>query len=101
MKCAVEASAHPATRVAPLRGTGDHLKQRMRVALDVVDDAEILDRDMYTLFDGGRPGLQTQLLAGFTAQYGTLLSKSVRQLHVVKDEESYLSLFAKVRGFTY
>jgi hypothetical protein len=87
--------------VPPFRGNGDHLKQCMRVALDSVGDAEILDRDMYMLFDGGRPGLNPQLLAGFTTQYGSLLSKSVSPLHVIKDEETYLSNFAKVRGFTY
>ena len=100
MKCVGEASAHPATRVAPLRGNGDHLEQCPRVALDAVDDADIADCGMYMLFDGGRPGLKTQLVAWFTAQYGTLLSKYVPQLHLIKDEETYLSRFAKVRGFT-
>ena len=33
---------------------------------------------MYMLFDGGRPGLKTQLL-----------SKYVRQLHLIKDEETF------------
>jgi hypothetical protein len=40
--------------------------------------------DMYMLFDGGRPGLKTQLL-----------SKYVRQLHLIKDEETYWSGFCK------
>ena len=46
-------------------------------------------------------GLQTQLLADITAQYGTLLRKYVRPLHLIKDEETYLSKCSKVRGFTY
>ena len=85
----------------PLRGNGDHLKQCLRAALDAVTDAEIPDRDMYTLFDGSRPGLKPQLLAGFTASAGTLLRKSVRQLRLIKNEETYLSRFKKVRGFAY
>ena len=44
-----------------------------RAALDAAGDTEIPDRDMYTLFDGGRPGMKTQLLAGFATQDGTLL----------------------------
>ena len=78
MQRAGEASAHPSTRVPPIRGNSDHLKQCARAALDAVDDTEILDRDMYMLFDGGRPGLTTQLLAGFATQDGTLLSKYKR-----------------------
>jgi hypothetical protein len=80
MNCAKEASAHPITRVPPFRGNGDHLKQCLRAALDAVNDAEIPDRDVYMLFDGGWPNLKTQLLAKFTAQYGTLLGKYVRPL---------------------
>ena len=82
MKCAGEASAHPATRVPPFRGNGDHPTQCLRVALDAVGDAEIPERDMYMLFGGGR---QTQLLSAFTAQSGTLLRKYVLLLHVIKD----------------
>ena len=53
LKCAGEASSHPATRVPPLRGNGDHLKQCLRAALDAVGDAEIPERDMCLIFDGG------------------------------------------------
>ena len=80
-RCAGEASAHRSTRAPQLRGNNDHLKQRVRAALDAADDTEIPDRDMHMLFDGGRSGLKTHLLAGFATQYGTLLSKSTRPLH--------------------
>lgn len=101
LKCAGESSSHPATRVPPLRGNGDHLKQCLRVALDAVDDAEIPERDMYLIFDGGRPGLKPQLLSGFVAPDGSALPKSVRALLLTKDEDSYLSRFRTVRGFGY
>ena len=52
LKCAGEASSHPATRVPPLRGNGNHLKQCLRAALDAVGDAEIPERDMYLIFEG-------------------------------------------------
>ena len=52
LKSAGEASSHPATRVPPLRGNGDHLKQCIRAALDAVGDGEIPDRDMHLIFDG-------------------------------------------------
>ena len=64
MKRAGEASSHPATRLPPLRGNGDHLKQCLRAALEAGTDAEIPDRDMYMLFDGSRPGLKPQLFPG-------------------------------------
>jgi len=102
LKCAGEASSHPATRLPPLRGNGDHLiKQCLRAALDAVDDADIPDRDMYMIFDGGRPGLKGQLLSGFVAPDGSVLPKSVRGLLLTKDEESYLSRFRTLRGFGY
>jgi hypothetical protein len=100
LKSAGEASSHPATRVPPLRQNGDHLKQCLRVALDSVDEgAEINDRDMYMIFDGGRTGLKGILLAGFTSKDGTLLPKAVRLLQLTKDEDTYLTRFDKVRGF--
>ena len=101
LKCAGEASSHPQTRVPPLRGNGDHLKQCLRAALDAVGDAEIPERDMYLIFDGSRPGLKPQLLSGFVAPDGSALSKSVRTLLLTKDEDSYLSRFRTVRGFSY
>mgnify|MGYP007045148110 CR=1 FL=1 len=99
LKSAGEASSHPATRAPPLRGNGDHLKQCLRAALDAVGDAEIPDRDMYLIFDGGRPGLKPQLLSGFVAPDGGALPKSVRPPVLVRDEESHLSRFKNVRGF--
>ena len=41
------------------------------------------------------------LLSGFTQHDGTCLDKSPRVLSLHKDEESYLSRFSKVRGFSY
>ena len=64
LKSASEASSHPATRLPPLRGNGDHLKQCLRAALDAVDADDIPDRDMYLIFDGGRTGLKSQCSAG-------------------------------------
>ena len=101
LKCAGEASSHPATRVPPLRGNGDHLKQCLRAALDAVDDAGVPERDMYLIFDGGRPGLKPQLLSGFVAPDGSMLPKSVRALVLTKDEDSYLARFRSPRGFSY
>ena len=56
LKAAGEASPHAMTRPAPLRGNGEHLKIFLRAALDAGGSADILDRDMFMLFDGGRPG---------------------------------------------
>ena len=56
LKAAGEASPHAMTRPAPLRGNGDHLKTFLRAALDAGGSADILDRDMFMLFDGGRAG---------------------------------------------
>ena len=103
LKCAGEASSHPSTRVPPLRGNGEHLKQCLRAALDAVTvgGAEITERDMYLIFDGGSRGLKTQLLSHFVAPDGSALMKSVRALVLNKDEDSYLSRFRSVRGFSY
>ena len=58
LKAAGEASSNPSTRPPPLRGNGDHLKTYLRASIDAGDSggSEILERDMYMLFDSGRLG---------------------------------------------
>ncbi len=59
LKCAAEASSHPATRLPPLRGNGEHLKTVLRAAIDAGDETGgnlIRERDLYMVFDGSRPG---------------------------------------------
>ena len=45
--------------------------------------------------------MKTKLLSHFVAPDGSALMKSVRALVLNKDEESYLSRFRSVRGFSY
>ncbi len=48
-----------------------------------------------------RAGLKSQLLNGFTDTDGALLEKSVRTLHFVMEEDSYLARFGRIKGFSY
>ena len=56
LKVAGESSSHPATRLPPLRGNGSHLQAFLRAAIDAGGGSEILGRDMFLIFDGGRAG---------------------------------------------
>ena len=56
LEVAGAASSHPATRQPPLRQNGDHLKTMLRAAIDALDSNAIGERDLYIMFDGGRPG---------------------------------------------
>ncbi len=60
LKTAGESSSHPATRLPPLRNNGDHLKSCLRIALDALGEGEsegLGAKDLFMIFDGGRPGL--------------------------------------------
>ncbi len=57
LKSAGESSSHPATRPPPLRLNGEHLKTCLRAVIDALDSNAIGPKDMYLLFDGGRPGI--------------------------------------------
>ncbi len=59
LKNAGEASCHPATRIPPLQGNGEHLKSHIRAAMDSSHEDCIGPKDMYLLFDAGRPGPAT------------------------------------------
>ncbi len=56
LKAAGESSSHPSTWLPPLRNNGDHLKLCLRGALDARGESTVGARDMFLLFDGGRPG---------------------------------------------
>jgi hypothetical protein len=55
LKTAGEASSHPSTRLPPLRNNGDHLKSLMRACISA-NGEEIGSRDLFLIYDGGRPG---------------------------------------------
>ena len=57
LKTAGEPNSHPSTRLAPLRNNGDHLKNLLRGCL-AATNGDLGSRDMFLLFDGGRPGIQ-------------------------------------------
>ena len=102
LKSGGESASHASSRLPPLRNNGEHLKMCLRASIDAVENGTMMgEEDLYLLFDGGRPGLKSNLLAGFLAPDGTMLAKSPRMLYFNMDEETYLARFGKVRGFNY
>ena len=82
-----ESSSKPHCRPPPLRQNGDHLRRLVCLTLRA-QDWQILDQQLFFIFDGGKAGNKATLLSCFVDADNTPLSKVVRSLTLMLDESS-------------